>query len=218
MSDKLNKNINESMLEGLLSDSDKPKPVVPPQAAPSYGTGYGAYRHRSWDDDDDEDYMPNGRGRSAHVPAQRSIFEQRTTYPSSTQPTSYAGGKDISAATINAIKDALAAGLHSGQKHYFLDEKSANHLANGVVRGIGELFDAVGLCWGASGSKAAKALVFDMLTTNVFYNTPTRGYKELDFGGEVLTDAHDPETGEVIDAERKAIMEVDGGVTFSEEE
>jgi len=197
MSDKLNKSINESMLEGLLSDSDKPKPTLAPVRRTYY---------------DDDDYYANDYGRHSYSqPRQTSIFDKRTAYPATAPlPVGLSGGKEISSATMNAIRLALADGKHSGQKHYFMDEKSANELATGVVRAIGEVFDAVGLCWGASGSKAAKALVFDMLSANVFYNTPSRGYKELDFGGEALADGHDPETGEVEDIERKAIMEIDG--------
>lgn len=222
MSDKLNKNINESMLEGLLSDEDKPKPPKP--TYPTYSGGRGSQGNFDWSRGDDFDGFKGNRGRYAYEEEDedennfygrhRPYVPPRSTAPVSTGATSYSGGMDISAATINAIKTALANGMHSGMKHYFMAEVDANLLANAVVRAIGEVFDKVGLSWGASGSKAAKALVYDMLASNVFYNTPTRGYKELDFGGELRADNHDPATGEVEDddIERKAIMEVDGGI------
>lgn len=211
MSDKLNKNINESMLEGLLSDEDKPKP--PPKAVtPSYyrgGTqGRLPYGSSYYDDEEYDRPIYNPSGRSTYVP------------PRSAAPTSYSAGFDISAATINAIKMALAGGIHSGQKHYFMPAKDADLLANAMVRAIGELMDKVGLTFGASGSKAAKALVVDMLATNMFYNTPSRGFKELDFG-DADAATYDPETGELlsedVDVERAAIMEVDGGEVDDEE-
>ena len=205
MSDKLNKNINESMLEGLLSDEDKPKPPKP--VTPTYYRGGAAQGHLSYGRGssyyDDEEYdrpLYNPAGRSTYVP------------PRSAAPTSYSSGFDISAATINAIKTALSAGVNSGQKYYFLP--NADLLANALVRGIGELMDAVGLSFGASGSKAAKALVVDMIATNMFYNTPAGGYKELDFGDADSTD-FDPDTGEIFET---AIRDVDGGFPPADEE
>lgn len=218
MSDKLNKNINESMLEGLLSDEDKPKPPKPvyPSYSGNYGGGhYTNYRSQSNFDwsrgdpmfgDEDEDGYTDQRGRSTYR-----------------KPAAPAGGKFIAGGgAVALIKQALDEGLHSGMKHFYLAEKDANNLVKGVVMALGDLFDAVGLCWGANGSKQASAFVYDMLLSNVFYNTPTRGYKELDFGGEMRTDPtpkHDPETGEIIednDIERQAIMEVDGGAVVQQ--
>lgn len=197
MSDKLNKNINQSMLEGLLSDTDKPKPPAP--VARTYPVSSYGYRYA--DDDGYDDYGYRGaRARSTYSPAPAA--------------TSYGSGFDISAATINAAKAALAGGMHSGQKHYFMPANEANALANALVRGIGEIMDKVGLTFGASGSKNARALVLDMLGDNMFYNTPTRGYKELDFGDTDSGPLYDEETGELlspeVDVERAAIREVDG--------
>lgn len=207
MSDKLNKNINESMLEGLLSDEDKPKPPPKP-VTPTYYRGGSAQGHlpygqsRSYYDDEYDRPLYNPAGRSTYVP------------PRSAAPTSYSSGFDISAATINAIKNALAGGVNSGQKYYFMPAKDGDLLASAMVRGIGELMDAVGLSFGASGSKAAKALVLDMLGTNMFYNTPAGGYKELDFGDADTTD-FDPDTGEIFET---AIRDVDGGFPPADEE
>lgn len=221
MSDKLNKNINESMLEGLLSDEDKPKPPKPVSTPYNYGNssyrggqnsfdwsrgdnldGFSGGRvpRKYYDDEEDEDYY-----RPAHT-----YRGGTTSQPTKLPPT----GKYVSGAAIGALQAALDKGLHSGQKHYFMPPDASDALCNAVVRCIGEVFDAVGLVWGANGSRAAKALVLDMLATNMMYNTPTRGYKELDFGdAEPVTTGHDPVTGEVDDndEERRAIQEVDGG-------
>ena len=208
MSDKLNKNINESMLEGLLSDEDKPKPPKPVAYQPYSGGGYNYRNQNSFDwsrgdplhEDDDELYH---RTRGTARPTGATSY---ATKPATSK--FIAGG-----GAVSMIREALAGGKHSGQKHYFLPEAEANLLVKGVVTALGDLFDATGLCWGASGSKQASAFVYDMMLSNVFYNTPSRGFKELDFGGEIQVDGpvHDPLTGEIYeDEERKAIQQEGG--------
>lgn len=228
---KLEKSVQSSMLDDLLDDKDKPQPPKPVTSYDSYGdygTSYSrglpsrrsGYQGSLLDDNGpdplDDGYYNRGRRYTSPKPAY--------TPPASTGRF-IAGG----AAVAQAIQ-ALEMGRNSGPKHYFLYPEDKQSLVNATVRALGEFFDAVGLCFGGEGVKNAKQLVADMLLNNLYYNTPSGGYKELDFGDDPADfkptsdgteTMYDPITGEILtaepeDIEREAIMNEGGQATEEE--
>lgn len=194
-SNKMEKGIQKSMLDDLLSDSDKPKP--PPAPTPRYSGGrYGSdgyyddeYDWRNGDplpasmsDSDDDDYqkdIPAFLRKPATTHRQRtSIFKQ------SERMQAPLGAPH---AVSDLACDLLDEGVTRGTKHFMTPEQ-VKRLVDLYMREIGTFNDRVGVCWSSEGSKIIRAGLEDMMG-------------EMYFGTMRITEADgfDPETGEVYD-------------------
>ncbi len=243
---KMDKHVENNMLDGLLDDSDKPQP--PKQTY--YGDSYGRYGRgsSSWENDrsynrgteynshsrygattgdDDESDLPEMYRTKQRPAYQGSRSRATSVYGNHSTHVAYPQAKSWgSEATALMAIDALTYGqMQNGGKSFFLDAAAHVALTNATIRAIGEFFDQIGICWGEGGVKNAKLLIADLLANNIFYDGPN-GYIALDFDGDystsVASDDVDPTTGEIVGSveheERLAIMgEVDPGATISED-
>ena len=186
MTDKMDKRIQNNMLDDLLGEQDKKKPPVQPTTNYNYRASQNYGQSSFWGDDDGPDPMDDGyyagrTGRSS------SVFNSASSHSHYQPPHSSRNVMKVEGAGLGDKIAATIESAHQGRNGVVLEKGEAEEVVTLLVRAIGEVLDTAGITWSSGGVKYLRESLHDLL--------PQAYYQ----GKLIAVECeHDPETGEVL--------------------